>query len=95
MNPNAPVYVVVNAGSGRSAAEDKVALLRSVLSESGRDFEVLVARIERRRAAAARVAALRADMDAMDARAAMRAIELGELKDRMYALEAERRRVSA
>jgi DNA-binding response OmpR family regulator len=58
-------------------------------------FEVLVARIERRRAAAARVAALRADMDAMDARAAMRAIELGELKDRMYALEAERRRVSA
>ena len=43
MNPNAPVYVVVNAGSGRSAAEDKVALLRSVLSESGRDFEVLVA----------------------------------------------------
>ena len=58
-------------------------------------FEVLVARIERRRAAAARVAALRADMEAMDARAAMKAIELGELKDRMYALEAERRRVSA
>jgi DNA-binding response OmpR family regulator len=58
-------------------------------------FEVLVARIERRRAAAAQVAALRADMEAMDARAAMKAIELGELKDRMYALEAERRRVSA
>lgn len=58
-------------------------------------FEVLVARIERRRAAAAQVAALRADMEAMDARAAMKAIEIGELKDRMYALEAERRRVSA
>ncbi|UUR07545.1 response regulator [Sphingomonas glaciei] len=58
-------------------------------------FEVLVARIERRRAAAAQVAAMRADMEAMDARAAMKAIELGELKDRMYALEAERRRVSA
>jgi hypothetical protein len=31
----------------------------------------------------------------MDARAAMKAIEIGELKDRMYALEAERRRVGA
>lgn len=58
-------------------------------------FEVLVARIERRRAAAARVASLRADMEAMDARVAMKAVELGELKDRMYALEAERRQVSA
>ncbi|NJC05122.1 DNA-binding response OmpR family regulator [Sphingomonas kaistensis] len=58
-------------------------------------FEVLVARIERRRAAAERVASMRADMKAMDARAAMKAIELGELKDRMYQLEAERRRVSA
>lgn len=58
-------------------------------------FEVLVARIERRRAAAAQVIALRADMEAMDARAAMKAIELGELRDRMYLLEAERRRVSA
>ncbi|GAA4009532.1 hypothetical protein GCM10022280_02990 [Sphingomonas swuensis] len=58
-------------------------------------FELLVARIERRLAAARQVAALRADMQAMDARAAMKAIELGELKHRMYALEAERRRVSA
>jgi DNA-binding response OmpR family regulator len=58
-------------------------------------FEVLVARIERRLAAARQVAALRADMNAMDARAALKAIELGELRDRMYALEAERRRVSA
>ena len=58
-------------------------------------FELLVARIERRLAAARQVAALRADMQAMDARAAMKAIELGELKHRMYALEAERRRVPA
>jgi diacylglycerol kinase family enzyme len=43
VNLNGPVYVVVNAGSGRSAAEDKVALLRSVLAASGREFEVLVA----------------------------------------------------
>ena len=54
-----------------------------------------VARIERRRAAAAQLAALKADMEAMDARAVMKAIELGELRDRMYALEAEKRRVSA
>ena len=58
-------------------------------------FELLVARIERRLAAARQIAALHADMQAMDARAAMKAVELGELKDRMYALEAERRRVSA
>jgi DNA-binding response OmpR family regulator len=58
-------------------------------------FELLVARIERRLAAARQLAALRADMAALDARAAMKAIELGELKERMYTLEAERRRVSA
>jgi DNA-binding response OmpR family regulator len=57
-------------------------------------FEVLVARIERRLAAAAQIASLRADVEAMDARVAMKAIELGELKERMYALEAEQRRVS-
>ena len=55
-------------------------------------FELLCARIERRLAAAGQLAALRADMEAMDARAAMKAVELGELKDRMYALEAEKRR---
>jgi diacylglycerol kinase family enzyme len=43
VNAHGPLYVVVNAGSGRHAAEDKVALLRSVLEKSGRPFEVLVA----------------------------------------------------
>ena len=43
MNPQAPVYVVVNAGSGRRAAEEKVAGLREVLAQAGRRFEVLVA----------------------------------------------------
>jgi diacylglycerol kinase family enzyme len=43
VNPLAPVYVVVNAGSGRRAAEEKVAGLREVLGQSGRAFEVLVA----------------------------------------------------
>lgn len=58
-------------------------------------FELLVARIERRLSAAAQLASLRADMQAMDARAAMKAVELGELKDRMYRLEAERRQIVA
>jgi len=43
MNPTGPIYAVVNAGSGRNAAQDKVALLRSVLAASGREFDVLVA----------------------------------------------------
>jgi diacylglycerol kinase family enzyme len=43
VNPKGPVYVVVNAGSGRNAAEAKVAMLRSALSESGREFDILVA----------------------------------------------------
>jgi DNA-binding response OmpR family regulator len=58
-------------------------------------FELLVARIERRLAAARQLASLQADMVALDARAALKAIELGELRDRMYALEAERRRLAA
>ena len=43
MKLDGPIYAVVNAGSGRNAAEEKVALLRSVLSASGRPFDVLVA----------------------------------------------------
>jgi diacylglycerol kinase family enzyme len=40
---NIPVYVVVNAGSGRNAAEEKLASLQAVLEASGRQFQVLVA----------------------------------------------------
>ena len=57
-------------------------------------FEVLTARIERRLASARALAELREDMVAMDARVVERAIELGELKDRFYAAEAERRRLA-
>ena len=57
-------------------------------------FEILTARIERRLAAARSVAELREDMAALDARVVERAIELGELKDRYYASEAERRRLA-
>ena len=57
-------------------------------------FEVLTARIERRLASARALAELREDMAALDARVVERAIELGELKDRYYASEAERRRLA-
>ena len=53
MNAQGPVYVVVNAGSGRAAAEAKVASLREVLSAAGRPFEVLVAKDGKRLAAVA------------------------------------------
>lgn len=57
-------------------------------------FEVLAARIERRLSSARALAELREDMAALDARVVERAIELGELKDRYYATEAERRRLA-
>ena len=53
VNAQGPVYVVVNAGSGRAAAEAKVASLREVLSAAGRPFEVLVAKDGKRLAAVA------------------------------------------
>ena len=57
-------------------------------------FEILTARIERRLASARAVAELREDMAALDARVVRRAIELGELKDRYNATEADRRRLA-
>jgi PleD family two-component response regulator len=56
-------------------------------------FEVLVARIERRMDRAQSLKALRDDNAALDARVVTRAIELGELRDRWLASEAERRRL--
>jgi diacylglycerol kinase family enzyme len=38
-----PIFVIVNAGSGRSAAEDKIKMLRAGLAPSGRRHEILVA----------------------------------------------------
>ena len=57
-------------------------------------FEVLAAKIERRLANARTLQSLRADVAAIDARAALRAIELGELRDRFYASESERRKLA-
>jgi PleD family two-component response regulator len=56
-------------------------------------FEVLFARIERRIARARALQSLRNDNAALDARVVRRAIELGELRDRLGRSEAERHRL--
>ena len=53
-------------------------------------FEVLVARIERRIRRARSVRQLRIDNATLDARLASRAIEMGEMRDRLAAIEAAR-----
>ena len=56
-------------------------------------FDVLIARIERRIARARSFGALRQDNATLDARIVERAIQMGELKDRMTSIEAELRRL--
>ena len=56
-------------------------------------FEVLLARIARELGRARAVRQLREDNDALDARVVGRAIELGEMRERWLASEAERRRL--
>lgn len=58
-------------------------------------FEVLLARIGRRLESARALAALREDNAALDARVVTRAMELGEVRDRLRASEAERARLAA
>ena len=57
-------------------------------------FEILAARIHRRLASARALRQLREDNATLDARVVERAIELGELRDRYYESEAERRRLT-
>ena len=56
-------------------------------------FEVLIARIARRLAHARALKALRDDNATLDARVVTRAIELGEMRDRLSKSEAELRRL--
>jgi DNA-binding response OmpR family regulator len=58
-------------------------------------FEVLFARIARRLVRSRSVAALREANATLDARVVTRAIEVGELRDRLLASETERRRLEA
>lgn len=55
------------------------------------DFDVLIARIGRRIAAADALRSLRNDNAALDARIVARAIELGEMRDRLQISEMQRR----
>jgi DNA-binding response OmpR family regulator len=56
-------------------------------------FEVLIARIERRLARARAVETLRSDYTALDARIVSRVIEIGEMRQRLFDSEADRRRL--
>ncbi|HVH37029.1 MAG TPA: response regulator [Sphingomicrobium sp.] len=58
-------------------------------------FEVLIARIGRRIDSARAIQALRDDNATLDARIVTRAIELGEVRDRLRVSEAERQRLAA
>lgn len=84
--------------AGRSEANGAVRAL-----EAGADdvavkpfhFEVLIARIARQIRRARGVRQLRNDNATLDARVVTRAIELGEMRERWLASEAERRRLEA
>ena len=58
-------------------------------------FQVLIARIGRQIGRARNMRQLRLDNAALDARIVTRALELGELRERLLASEAERRRLEA
>jgi DNA-binding response OmpR family regulator len=58
-------------------------------------FEVLLARIARRLESARAIQALREDNAVLDARVVTRAIELGETRDQLRAIEAERDRLAS
>jgi DNA-binding response OmpR family regulator len=58
-------------------------------------FDVLLARIARRLENARAIAALREDNAALDARVITRAMELGEIRDQLRAVEAERARLAS
>jgi diacylglycerol kinase family enzyme len=40
----APVFIVMNAGSGASAGDDRIAMLKEAFERSGRRYQILVAR---------------------------------------------------
>jgi len=89
-----PVYLL----SGRRDAEGAVLAYRSgadTVIAKPFHFEVLIARIGREIERSTSVAKLRNDNAALDARVVGRAIELGEMRERWLASEAELRRLKA
>ena len=87
-----PVFLV----TGRSDADGAVQAYRSgadTVIAKPFHFEVLIARIGREIERSRQLAKLRNDVAALDARVVGRAIELGEMRDRWLASEAELRRL--
>ena len=89
---NLPIFLV----TGKSDADGAVQAYRcgadAVIAKPFH-FEVLIARIGREIERAQALADLLNDNAALDARVVGRAIELGEMRDRWIATEAERRRL--
>ena len=91
-NCDLPVIMI----GGRTDAGAAVRALRAGADDAVRkpfDFDVLIARIARQLARARAVSDLRDANAALDARVVTRAMELGELRDRLASSEAEMRKL--
>ena len=89
-----PVLLIVGRTDRRGAVEGFKAGADGIVRKPFH-FDVLAARITREIARAQTVESLRHDNAALDARVISRAIELGEMRARWEASEAERRRLAA
>jgi DNA-binding response OmpR family regulator len=94
VNRDIPLFLI----TGKSDAEGAVQAYRcgadAVIAKPFH-FEVLIARIGREIERAQALTRLRSDKATLDARVVGRAIELGEMRDRWLASEAERRRLAS
>ena len=91
-NCDLPVIMI----GGRTDAGAAVRALRAGADDAVRkpfDFDVLIARIARQLARARAVSDLRDANAALDARVVTRAMELGEMRDRLASSEAEMRKL--
>lgn len=86
--------VLITGRSDKSGAIDGFAAGADDVVAKPFHFEVLMARIARRLARAAAIERLHIDKRKLDERITTRAIEVGELRDRLKASEAERIRLS-
>jgi DNA-binding response OmpR family regulator len=85
--------IMITARSDSGAAVEALAAGADDYLPKPFDFDVLLARIERTLARAARVAELKRAVAALDARVAARAIELGEARTELAVTRADRARL--
>ena len=85
--------IMITARSDSGAAVEALAAGADDYVAKPFDFDVLIARIERTLARAARVAELKRAVAALDARVAARAIELGEARTELAVTRADRARL--